>query len=143
VVETRDKVQVYHNVFSFTNRLKVKAQSVNVRNMRERLDECFLRRADTWRVHMQELNHLQRLGLRADGDGIREWCDALETRFRQPPRSLRQLEAVLYTTSDVYDRKDPLDFVQTVVVCGIAKTEQQQAQLAYNHIDVWLRMTLV
>ena len=69
MVETRDKVQVYHNVFSFTNRLKVKAQSVNVRNMRERLDECFLRRADTWRVHMLELNHLQRLGLRADGDG--------------------------------------------------------------------------
>ena len=144
MVEVRDKVQVYHNVFSFTNRLKVKAQFVNVRKMREQLDECLLGQADTW--YNQELNHLQRMGLRV-GDGIKEWCDALEARFRQPPgQSLRQLEAVHYTLSDVYDRKDPLDFVQKVVVhginSGIAKTEQQQAQLAYNHIDVRLRMTL-
>jgi hypothetical protein len=147
MVEVRDKVQVYHNVFSFsfTNRLKAKAQFVNVHNMREQLNECLLGRADTW--HNQELNHLPRLGLRADGNGIREWCDALEARFKQAPgQSLRQLEAAQYTISDAYDRKDPLDFVQTVVVhginSGIAKTEQQQAQLAYNHIDVWLRVTL-
>lgn len=146
MVEVRDKVQIYHNVFSFTNRLKVKAQFVKVRHMRERLDECLLGRADTW--YNQELNHLQRVGLRADGDGIKEWCNALEARFRQPPgQSLRQLEAVQYTISDAYNRKDPLDFVQKVVVhgmnSGMATSEYQQVLLIYNHLDVRLRMTLV
>jgi hypothetical protein len=145
LVEVKDKVQVYRNVFSFTNRLRVKAHFMDLRILRERLDECLLGRADTW--YNQELDHLRRIGLRADETGITEWCKALETRFRQPPgQSLRILEALQYTLSDVYDQKDPLDFIQKIVVhginSGIAVAEHQQAQLAYNHFDVRLRMTL-
>jgi hypothetical protein len=145
LVEVKDKVQIYYNVYSFTNRLRVKAQFIDPRAMKERLDECLLGSADAW--YNQELNHLQRLGLRA-GNGIEEWCKALEARFKQPPgQSLRSLEALQYTVADVYDRKDPLDFIQKVVIhglnSGIASTENQQVLLAYNHLDVRLRMTLV
>lgn len=44
--------------------------------MRQQLDEFLLGQADTW--YNQELNHLARLGLRSDENGIEEWCRALE-----------------------------------------------------------------
>ena len=144
-VEIRDKVQVYHNVFSFTNRLRVKSQFHSPEILRNRMDECLLGKADTW--YNQELSHLQRVGLHADTNGIHEWCQALENRFREPPRqSLIKLEKTTYTTQDVRDGKDPIAYLQNVFVlaqnAGMAFTDAQQVYLAYEHMDVHLRMTL-
>lgn len=54
--------------------------------LRQHLDTCLLGAADTW--YTNELSHISRVGLRNDPNGVKEWCDALEERFRDSLVSL-------------------------------------------------------
>lgn len=146
-IEVKDHHNVYHNVFSFTNRLRVKVTTMDAAVLRQNLDTCLLGAADDW--YTNQLTHLSRVGLRdsAGSDGIKEWCDALEARFRDSPgKSLTLLELIRYTVRDVRSRKDPADYVSSIVLnsknAGIAATEASQVLLAYEHIDGELRRDL-
>ena len=46
-VETKENHQIYHNVFSFTQRLRVKADIMDAAILRNSVDQCFLGKADT------------------------------------------------------------------------------------------------
>jgi hypothetical protein len=63
-IVVKDKNTIYHNVFSFTNRIHIKAAFVNTAQMKQRLDKYLLGRANTW--YNQELSHLQRVGLHSE-----------------------------------------------------------------------------
>ena len=125
-VETKDGRNIYHNIFSFTARLRIKAVTIDAAVMRQNLDKCFLGAADTWYTY--KLSYLSRLGLQNDPDGVKEWYNALETRFRNSPgKSLSVLESVRYSTKEVRARKDPVDFIITIILngqnSGIATTD--------------------
>lgn len=144
-IEVKDHHNVYHNVFSFTNRLRVKVTTMDAAALRQNLDSCLLGAADDW--YTNQLTHLSRVGLRNSADGVKEWCDALEARFRDSPgKSLTLLEMIRYTVRDVRNRKDPSDYVSSIVLnsknAGIAATEPAQVLLAYEHIDGELRRDL-
>lgn len=47
-VESKNNYNIYHNVFSFTNRLRVKATSMDAAVLRQNLDACLLGAADNW-----------------------------------------------------------------------------------------------
>ena len=143
-VETKDTYNVYHNVFSFTTRLRANATVMDAAILRENLHNCLLGPADTWWTN---ISNVVRQGLRYDPDGVRSWCDALEERFRDPPgKSLTLLEKIRYTVKDVRNRRDPADYVASIVVNGknasIAPTEYSQVLLAYEHMDAELRQHL-
>ncbi|KAL8634489.1 MAG: hypothetical protein Q9228_007916, partial [Teloschistes exilis] len=79
-----------------------------------------------------------------DGDGVERWCKYLEQCFKDSPgRSLAILEEVRYTVNDARNRKDPADYIATIVVngknSGIAEKDHAQVLLAYNHMDSVLR----
>ncbi|KAA6411169.1 MAG: hypothetical protein FRX48_05481 [Lasallia pustulata] len=78
-VIVKDRDMVYQNVFSFTNRVRVKATTVEPSLLRQNLNSCLLGQADKW--YTEELSHIQRLGIRANINGVEEWCQALEQRF--------------------------------------------------------------
>ena len=144
-IEVKDNHNIYHNVFSFTNRLRVKATTMDAAMLRQNLDSCLLGAADLW--YTNELAHVFRVGLRNDTNGVKEWCDALESRFRDSPsKSLTALEAIRYTVRDVRARRDPSDYVSTLVLhaknAGIAAIEAAQVLLAYEHMDGILRQNL-
>ena len=144
-VEVKDTHNIYHNVFSFTNRLRVKATTMSSTLLRQNIESCLLGAADNW--YTNQLTHLSRIGLRDNADGVNLWCEALEARFRDSPgRSLSLLEAIRYTVRDARNRKDPADYVSSIVLngknAGIAATEQAQVLLAYEHIDGQLRRDL-
>lgn len=125
-VEVKDNHNIYHNVFSFTSRLRVKATTMDPSVLRLNLDSCLLGSADDWFTN--QLTHASRQGLRHDPDGVKGWCDTLEERFRDSPsKSLSMLEAIRYTTKDARNRRDPADYVSTIVLnsknAGIAPTE--------------------
>src|SRR5690625_5153170 len=46
-VKIRDKVQIYHNMFFFTNRLRVKSQFHSSEILRNRMNECLLDKTNT------------------------------------------------------------------------------------------------
>jgi hypothetical protein len=109
-IVVKDKNTIYHNVFSFTNRIRVKAVFVNTVQIKQQLDECLLGRADTW--YNQKLSHLQRVGLCSEETGVQEWCYQLESRFRPPQgKSLRTLKTIAYTIDDVCDGKELADYI--------------------------------
>lgn len=144
-VEVKDTHNVYHNVFGFTNRLRVKATTMDAATLRQNIESCLLGAADDW--YTNQLTHISRVGLRNDPDGVKEWCDALEARFRDSPgKSLTLLESVRYTVRDARNKKDPADYVSSIVLnsknAGIATTDAAQVLLAYEHIDGELRRDL-
>ena len=144
-VETKDNKTIYHNVFSFTNRLRVKTTTENAAYYRQNLDACLQGKADRW--YTEELGNLARSGLRNDPDGVEAWCQALESRFREAPgKALSRLEAIRYTTKDAKNKKDPEEYVQQIVLngrnAGTATTEYAQVLTAYEHMDAELRISI-
>lgn len=144
-VEAKDSHNIYHNVFSFTNRLRVKASTMDIATLRQNVDACLLGTADDW--YTNQLDDLARSGLRNDPDGVNQWCRSLEARFRDSPgKSLALLESVRYTVRDAKNRRDPADYVNTIVLnsknAGFASTEYAQVRLAYEHMDRELRQNL-
>lgn len=94
--------------------------------MRQNLDKYFLGAVDTWYTH--ELSHLSCLGLQNNPDGVKEWYNALETRFRNSlGKSLSVLESIRYSIKEVRVRKDPVDFIIIIILngqnSGIATTD--------------------
>ncbi|KAI9885632.1 MAG: T-complex protein 1 subunit beta [Watsoniomyces obsoletus] len=71
-VETKDNDQVYHNVYSFTNRVRVKSATMDAAVLRRNLDSCLRGRAETW--YTEQLTDLQRIGLHPDPAGVTQWC---------------------------------------------------------------------
>ena len=141
-IEVKENHNIYHNVYSFTNRLRVKADSMDVTLLRQNLDACLLGSAEQW--YTNELSHMIRAGLRNDQNGVKEWCDALESRFRDSPdKSLSIVEAIRYTIRDIRARKNPADYVASILThsknAGLATTESRQVLLAYEHMDGELR----
>lgn len=144
-VEVKDTHNIYHNVFSFTNRLQVKAITMDKALLRQNIDSCLLGKADDWFTN--QLSQLNRVGLRNDPTGVTEWCNALQARFRDSRgKSLSLLENIRYTVKDARNRRDPADYISSITFnaknAGIATTEQAQVLLAYKHLDGELRRDL-
>ena len=143
--ETVDNKTVYHNVFSFTRRVKAKVQVSGVwsnENIAAKLDQCLRGKAEVW--YTSEISATTRAGLRT---GVDLWCTELETRFRESPgAALSRLERLKYSVYDARNRRDPEDFVQSIVVnslsAGMATTEAAQILTAYQHLAAELRITI-
>ena len=142
-VEVKETHQVYHNVFSFTNRVKARAVTMDATLLRNNLLSCLIGESERW--YTEELSPITRIGLQ--NTGINEWCEHLEQRFRDPPgRSLAASEQERYTVIDVRRRREPARYVQSIVLlgrnAGIATTEAAQVIIAYEHMDPQLRQHL-
>ena len=144
-IDVKDTHNVYHNVFSFTARLRVKATTMDEAFLQQNVDACLLGAADEW--YTTQIEYATRQGFRFDPKGIECWCNALEARFRESPsRSLSMLENIRYTIKDARNRRDPADYVASIVLNGknsrIATTEESQVMLAYEHMEGELRRDL-
>lgn len=111
----------------------------------QNIDSCLLGTAEDWFTN--QLSQIIRVGLRNDPTGIIEWYNTLEARFKDSPgKSLTLLEAIRYTVKDARNRRDPADYVSSIVLnsknAGIADTKAAQVLLAYEHLDGELRQNL-
>ncbi|KAI0998999.1 hypothetical protein K3495_g9197 [Podosphaera aphanis] len=141
-VEIRDTHNIYHNVFSFTNRLRIKKGPNSSITMN--LDECLLGEANQW--YVEELSSITRNGLRYGT--IEDWCSTLEKRFSEAPgKALVALEKSRYTVQDVRDGKSPMTYVSNIILhgrsSGITQNTLAQLSLAYEHVDGVLRRDLI
>ena len=69
-VEVKETHNIYHNVFSFTNQLRVKVTSIDAATLCQNIESCLLGAADDW--YTNQLTHISRIGLRNDPDGVKE-----------------------------------------------------------------------
>ena len=141
----KDNNHIYHNVYDFTNRMKVVAATTDTRKLLRVVNQCLLGEAQQW--YNRELDNLCRLGLQSEGASIEDWTQALEARFKQARgAALKDLERCYYSVRELHRGKSPADFVQEVILlgqaAGIVTTEGAQIMLAYEHIDARLRANL-
>jgi hypothetical protein len=95
--EVEDGTRIYHDVYAFTDNVRVKARVIEPAIIRARLHECLIGRADTW--YREKLDRLMRLGLKVDLNGVEEWCKILETQFGDPiSQSLYRFEPLYQPT---------------------------------------------
>ena len=99
-VKSKEGYQIFHDVWSFTERVKSKSTTPElVKVIRENLDACLLGKAKRW--YTSETDAVGKNGLRNDPDSCTLWCKALESRFRKAPGiSLSRLESLRYTFCD-------------------------------------------
>jgi len=146
-VQVHDGKTTYHNVYSFTNRVKSKIQNVNTgpwmaTNVAANLDQCLRGKAESW--YTNELSATTRDGLKLS---ITNWCTDLETRFKQSPSEAQDvLNRSKYRIKDARDRKDPEEYIQDIInrgrAAGTCPTEASQIQTAYLGFEADLRMSL-
>ena len=145
LVESKSDGNIYHNVFSFTVRLRVRSQTMDAKVLNQNIDKYLIRNAQEW--HTNQVHSLTRAAILEDPEGITRWISMLEERFRDSPgRSLMLLEEVKYTVNNVCQRRDPADYVNFIILnsknTSIGNTEATQVLIALNHIDAVLRRDL-
>ncbi|KAI6245262.1 hypothetical protein HI914_06545 [Erysiphe necator] len=141
----QDGKTIYHDVFSFTARVKAITELKSSGpwsplNVATKLDLCLRGDAETW--YTNELSPVTRAGLATN---LEFWCTALEKRFQQSPTvALDKLERSRYTIQDARAQRSPEQFVQNLIVlgknAGTISSEYAQILTAYKHIDAPLRL---
>ncbi|RKF64626.1 hypothetical protein OnM2_017071 [Erysiphe neolycopersici] len=126
----------YHDVFSFTNPIRAKADAREsgqwvAASLAAKLDLCLKGEAELW--YTNELSAITRAGLPTN---LKFWCSELERRFQESPS----------VTLNVQPRKKPEEFVNRIIVlgrhAGTATTEHTQILTAYHYKDAALRVSL-
>ena len=150
-VEVKENYNIYHNVYSFIQKVNVKASLFPVATLQLNLENCLLGAAERW--FTEELSDLSRNGLRygpeANGAAVADkWSKVLQERFKESPsRALTVLETLRFTVRDVRAGKDPLAFLMEIKIqcqnSGVIIGESAQAMYAYEHIDAALRQHLI
>lgn len=131
----------YRSVILFIERIKDLAQIKDVSMIRTNLNTCLRGFALEW--YTSELRDLERIGLRADTNGVEAWCRTLKSRFKVRTNvALESLTSERYTLKDARNQREPAAYVQAVLRhaknANIDSVENQLS-FAYRGIAVELR----
>jgi hypothetical protein len=145
----KDGKLYYRNVYSFTNRIRVASQTRDIAKLRQMLDTCLRGEAELW--WNNQLDNVMRRGY-LTGEGVEDFCKALEIRFRPPPsEALAKYNATRYSVEDCRSRRSITEYVATLEAaakaCGLgpAKDDLQKRGLViqtWMHLDLALRETV-
>ena len=109
-VVTVGKDVYYRSVILFIERIKDLASVKGATLVRSNVNTCLRGTALTW--YTAELLNLERVGLRADENDVKEWCNALTKRFKQATgMALSQLISEKYTLYDARTKREPASYV--------------------------------
>ena len=134
---------IYRDVHMFTDRLRDMEPVYGGPVLRANVVRCLRGRAQVW--YSTQLSDLEKEDLRA-GQGVTNWTNALIRKFRESHTvALSKLQGERYTTLDARNRREPTDYVYSVVREARAASfdkESQQLTYAYNALDPELRALL-
>jgi hypothetical protein len=132
------------NVHIFVNRIRDAAAIHSEETIRINLSGCLRGSALSW--YTGELNDLTREALRTLPTGMTRWIELLEERFKKPMLEAQtELISQKYTCNDALNRREPTEYVQTMVLAAQSaglSTVHQQLTWAWFGIDDALRAFL-
>lgn len=131
----------YRNVILFVERIRDLASVKGAALIRSNINITLGGSALAW--YTAELSNIERIGFRADENGVGEWCRALTTRFKESTGvALSHLTSEKYTFHDARTRREPTGYVQAVIrhskAVNINKVGNQLT-FAYQSIAAELR----
>ena len=113
MIKIKNNYNIYHNIFSFTQRLRMIIIDEMAFVITKNLHFCLMNIADSW--YINELNddfrRIYKIGF------IQQWCIVLEKRFKKSAnQALIKFHQVQYIIADVHKRWDPSEFIQNVII---------------------------
>ena len=141
VVE-KDGKNYYRDVYIFTNRLRVVVLTRDAAKIRQNLDICLRGEAEQW--WNIEVDEVICIGLIHHLNGVEQWCQALEKRFKtSSSEAFNKFNSVRFTVEDVRSRRSPAEYVNTLVAaakgCGQGDNGYSNVIQAWMHINIPLR----
>ena len=130
---TVGKDTYYRNVHLFVERIKDIAMIKGSALVRNNVNTTLRGSAQAW--YTAELTNLERIGLRADTNGVDAWCSALISRFKEPSGvALSKLTAEKYSIKDAKNRREPSAYVQAIIRhARAANIDGVHNQLTFAH----------
>jgi len=138
-VVDKDNKNYYRNVYSFTNRVRVAAATWDAKQIRQNLDANLREEAELW--WNTQLSEITCLGLVAHPNDVKEWCKALEKRFKvSPSEAWNKFTTTRYTLEDVRSHRSSTEYVTTLMAaaksCGQGESEFGLMIQTWMHIDM-------
>jgi len=138
-VVDKDNKNYYRNVYSFTNQVRVAAATRDAKQIRQNLDANLREEAELW--WNTQLSEVICLGLVAHPNSVKEWCKALEKRFKvSPSEAWNKFTTTRYTLEDVRSHRSPTKYVITLMTaaksCGQGESEFGLMIQAWMHINM-------
>ena len=108
----------YRNVYRFTNRIRVLAQTQDPAKLKQVLDTCLRGEAEIW--WNDQLSDVLRIGY-LGAPGVEDFCKALEQRFRPPPsEAFAKFTGTRYTVEDCRARRSVTEYLATLEAASSA-----------------------
>lgn len=135
-IEAKETHRIYHNVFAFTDRLKICAITTDTKTTTTNLASCLINRAHRW--YTEELSDMTREALQTTT--IEVLRSALERRsWDSPDKALEALKKEIYPIHDVRRGRDPAAYIHSIVSLSRSiktdGTEYPRVLKAWQQID--------
>ena len=123
----------YRDVTLFIERIRDYAAIKGASVVRTNLSTCLKGDASAW--YLTTLSNIERIGLRADENGVEEWCSTLMRRWKENTNvALGKLTSEKYTLSDARNRREPAEYVHAVIRhAKNADIDSVRNQLTFAH----------
>lgn len=113
-VVTVGKDTYYRSPILFVERIRDLSTVKGAAIVRSNLNTALRGSALAW--YTAELSNLERVGLRADENGVEEWCSAITRRFKESTGvALHNLTSEKYSLHDARTRREPAAYVQAIL----------------------------
>lgn len=140
-VVTVGKDTYYRSPILFVERIRDLATVKGAALVRSNLNTALRGSALAW--YTAELSNLERVGLRADENGVEEWCSAITKRFKESTGvALHHLTSEKYSLHDARTRREPAAYVQAILrhaKSANIDSVENQLTFAYQGIAAELR----
>ena len=113
MIDMKNNYNIYHNVFSFTQKLQMIVINEMIFVISKNLYFCLMNVVNSW--YINELNDDFRRIYKIDS--IQQWCIVLKKRFKKSAnQTLIKFHQIQYMIADVRKRRDSSEFIQDIII---------------------------
>ena len=113
MIKIKNNYNIYHNIFSFTQKLWMITVNEMVFIITKNLHFCLINIADSWYINKlnDDFYWIYKIGF------IQQWCIVLKKQFKKfANQTLTKFHQVQYTIADVRKWWDSSEFIQNVII---------------------------
>jgi len=138
-VVDKDNKNYYWNVYSFINWVRVTAATWDAKQIHQNLDANLREEVELW--WNTQLSEVTCLGLVAHLNSVKEWCKALEKRFKvSPSEAWNKFTTTRYTLEDVRSHWSSTEYVTTLMT-AVKSCEQGELKFGLM-IQTWMHIDM-
>jgi len=138
-VVDKDNKNYYWNVYSFINQVRVAAATWDAKQIHQNLNANLCEEAELW--WNTQLSEVICLDLVAHPNSVKEWCKALEKRFKvSSSEAWNKFTTIRYTLEDIRSHWSSTEYVITLMT-AVKSCEQGESKFDLM-IQTWMHINM-